>query len=168
MKQEQAYTVSIGLLAFVDTYLTATVFPVPVWVTFIAWASFFIVGGGKAGLVKSVVSNLIGLAIASLTLLALSYSGSTPMAAAILVGIGSAAMVQASRLKILDILPAIVWGFASTVGTTVATGKAITTIGISNPALVAASALVVGGLFGFVSEIFGEALRSKSPKNRTA
>ncbi|WP_329955914.1 DUF1097 family protein [Cupriavidus necator] len=45
----------MGLFAFADTYLTATVFPVPVWATFIAWASFFVVGGGTAGFVKRAV-----------------------------------------------------------------------------------------------------------------
>lgn len=162
MKQVQAYTVSIGILAFVDTYLTGTAFPVPVWVTFIAWASFFIVGGGPAGFVKSVTSNLCGLLIASATLLVLAWAGVSPLSAAIMVGVGSAGMVQASRLKILNILPAIVWGFASTVGTSVATGKDITTPGIHNPALVAAAALVLGGIFGFVSEVVGEALKGKS------
>jgi len=78
---------------------------------------------------------------------------------AVLVGIGSAAMVQASKIKLLDVLPAIVWGFASTVGTMVATGKAITTAGIGNPALIAAAALVTGAVFGFVSEVVGEALQ---------
>ncbi|OGB03029.1 MAG: hypothetical protein A3G29_08870 [Burkholderiales bacterium RIFCSPLOWO2_12_FULL_64_99] len=161
MKSKEAYTVSIGLLAVVDTYLTATVLPVPVWVTFIAWASFFIVGGGNKGLVQSVASNFTGLVISSLTLLAIAFLPGTPIAAAVLVGIGSAAMVQASKSTLLSILPAIVWGFASTVGTTVATGKPITTVGIDNPALVAATALVVGALFGYVSEVFGEALTDK-------
>jgi hypothetical protein len=164
MKQQQAFTFSIGLLAFVDTYLTATILPVPVWVTFIAWASFFIVGGGNAGLFKSISSNLTGLVISSMTLLAIEFSGLTPLTAAVMVGLGSAIMVQASRLTLLNILPAIVWGFASTVGTTVATGKNITTIGIDNPALIAATALVVGGLFGYVSEIFGNALTGKEHK----
>ncbi len=36
MKKSEAFTLSIGVLAVVDTYITATVFPVPVWVTFIA------------------------------------------------------------------------------------------------------------------------------------
>lgn len=161
MKKQEAYTVSIGLLAIVDTFLTATVLPIPVWVTFIAWASFFIVGGGKAGLGQSIASNLTGVIISSLTLLAISFSSATPIVIAILVGIGSAAMVQASKVKLLNILPAIVWGFASTVGTTAATGKAITTIGLDNPALVAATALIVGGLFGYISEIAGEALCAK-------
>lgn len=164
MKKQEAYTVSIGLLAIVDTFLTATVLPIPVWVTFIAWASFFIVGGGKAGLGQSIASNLTGVIISSLTLLAISFSSATPIVIAILVGIGSAAMVQASKVKLLNILPAIVWGFASTVGTTAATGKAITTIGLDNPALVAATALLVGGLFGYISEIVGEALCAKRTK----
>lgn len=164
MKSKEAYTVSIGLLAVVDTYLTATALPVPVWVTFIAWASFFIVGGGNKGLVRSVASNLAGLLISSVTLLAIASFPSAPIYAALLVGIGSAAMVQASKSTLLSILPAIVWGFASTVGTTVATGKPITTAGLGNPALVAATALVVGALFGYASEWLGEALTEKQAR----
>ena len=162
MKKTDALTVSIGVLAVVDTYVTATVFPVPVWVTFIAWASFFVVGGGPRGFVQSVASNLTGLVIASLSLMAIASSGTPPLAAAICVGVGSAAMVQVSKLKLLNVLPAVVWGFASTVGTTVATGKAITAVGIQNPALVAAAALVTGAVFGIVSEAFGEALSHKA------
>jgi len=161
MKKSEAFTVSIGVLAVVDTYITATVFPVPVWVTFIAWASFFVVGGGSAGFVQSVASNLTGLVIASLSLLAIASSTQTPVIAAICVGVGSAAMVQASKIKLLNVLPAVVWGFASTVGTTVATGQAITTAGIHNPALVAAAALITGALFGIVSEVLGNALTRK-------
>jgi hypothetical protein len=164
MKKISAYTISIGFLAFVDTYLTATALPVPVWVTFIAWASFFVVGGGNAGFVRSVASNLTGLAISALSLLGIAHFGASPMSAGILVGIGSALMVQASRFKLLDILPAIVWGFASTVGTTVATGKPITTMGYDNPALIAAVALITGAVFGYVSEVIGEVLQAKSSK----
>jgi hypothetical protein len=162
MKSKEAYTVSIGLLAVADTYLTAAILPIPVWVTFIAWASFFIVGGGSRGLIQSVASNLTGLAIGSLTLLAISSTSSAPLVAAILVGLGSAAMVQASKATLLNALPAVVWGFASTVGTTVASGMPITTLGIGNPAIVAAAALIVGGLFGYVSELFGEFLTDKT------
>jgi hypothetical protein len=165
MKKTEALTVSIGVLAFVDTYITATVFPVPVWVTFIAWASFFVVGGGTAGFVKSVASNLTGLVVASLSLLAILDSNQTPIIAAICVGVGvgagSAAMVQTSRLKLLNVLPAVVWGFASTVGTAVATGKAITTVSVQNPALVAAAALITGAVFGIVSEKLCEVLTRK-------
>ncbi|PSN10509.1 DUF1097 domain-containing protein, partial [filamentous cyanobacterium CCP5] len=34
MKQSEALTISIGVLGGVDVFLTATVIPVPVWVTF--------------------------------------------------------------------------------------------------------------------------------------
>lgn len=167
MKKLEAYSLSIGVLGAVDTYLTATIIPVPVWVTFIAWASFFILGGKRSGLVRSVASNLMGIAIASLTLLTIAGLGAHPLIVAICVGIGSAAMVQASKLPLLTAIPAIVWGFASTVGTTVATGNPITTPGLANPALVAAAAMILGGLFGYLSELWGDALhREESAPSR--
>lgn len=161
MKQLEAYSISIGVLGAVDTFLTATVIPVPVWVTFIAWASFFILGGKFEGLKRSIASNLTGIIIASLTLIAISVLNGNPVIAAICVGIGSAAMVQASKISLLSAIPAIVWGFASTVGTTVATNTPITTLDWNNPALVVATAMILGGIFGFLSEIWGNAMCEK-------
>ena len=125
MRKLDAYSISIGVLGAIDTYLTATLILVPVWVTFIAWASFFILGGKRSGLTQSIASNLTGIAIASITLLAIALLNGNPLIAAICVGIGSAAMVQASKIPLLRAIPAIVWGFASTVGTSVATGMPI-------------------------------------------
>ena len=169
MKKLDAYSVSIGVLGAIDTYLTATLILVPVWVTFIAWASFFILGGKSSGLLQSVASNLTGIVIASLTLLTISTLGGSPIIAAICVGIGSAAMVQASKISLLTAIPAIVWGFASTVGTTVATGKPITTAGLENPSLVAAAAMILGGVFGYLSEVWGDAMcrENTSARERT-
>lgn len=161
MKQLEAYSISIGVLGAVDTFLTATVIPVPVWVTFIAWASFFILGGKFEGLKRSIASNLTGILIASSTLIAISVLNGNPVIAAICVGIGSAAMVQASKISLLSAIPAIGWGFASTVGTTVATNTPITTLDWNNPALVAATAMILGGIFGFLSEIWGNAMCEK-------
>jgi hypothetical protein len=70
-------------------------------------------------------------------------------------------MVQASKVPLLSILPAIVWGFASTVGTTAVGGKPMTTPGLENPALIAAAALITGAVFGYASELLGDALTSK-------
>lgn len=164
MNNNQALSISIGVLGGIDTYLTATVIPVPVWVTFIAWASFFALGGGASGFVRSVASNLTGIFIASLTLLAVAGLSQDPVVVAICVGVGSAAMVQASKVPLLSVTPAIVFGFASTVGTTVATGSPITTPGLANPALVAAAAMVIGGAFGYVSEVLGNVLTTKEPQ----
>jgi hypothetical protein len=58
-----ALTTSIAVLGGFNTDLTATVFPILVWVTLIAWASFFACGGGVPGLVNSIASNWIGILI---------------------------------------------------------------------------------------------------------
>jgi len=169
MRKLDAYSISIGVLGAIDTYLTATLILVPVWVTFIAWASFFILGGKRSGLTQSIASNLTGIAIASITLLAITLLNGNPLIAAICVGIGSAAMVQASKIPLLKAIPAIVWGFASTVGTSVATGMPITTAGLNNPGIVAAAAMILGGLFGYLSELWGDAMTQESiaTRNRT-
>ncbi len=158
MRQLDALSISIGVLGAVATLITATVLTVPVWVIFIAWASFFILGAGTDGMVKSIASNLTGVVIASLTLLVVHALGGGTAITAIAVGVGSAAMVQASKIGLLSKIPAIVWGFACTVGTTAATGHGITTASIDNPALVTALAMVLGAVFGIASEYWGAAM----------
>lgn len=162
MNKYLALTVSIGVLGGVDTYLTATVLPIPVWVTFIAWASFFACGGGAGGLLKSVVSNWVGIAIASVSLLCIGGFGGSALAAAICVGLGSAGMILMTRVRLTSFPPAIVFGFASTVGTVAATGHPIATSGLHQPSLVAAATMLVGALFGYVSEILADALATKA------
>ncbi|MFK7762943.1 MAG: DUF1097 domain-containing protein [Roseobacter sp.] len=157
-----AAMISLGVLGAIDTYITATLIPVPVWVTFIAWASFFACGGGKAGIVKSVASNFTGILIASITLLIIEVGPTAPVFAAILVGLGTSAMVFASGVKLLDFPPAIVFGFASLVGTTAATQSTITGGGASmHPTLIAMLAMAIGAAFGFASEIGTKVLSSK-------
>lgn len=168
MQAKDALSISIGVLGGVATLLTAEVLDVPVWVIFIAWASFFIVGGGKAGLVRSVASNVTGIAIATATLLVIDALDGGSVVAAICVGLGSAAMVQASKVELLSTIPAIVWGFASTVGTQAVTGTPITEGSIDNPALIAAVAMVLGALFGIVSERVGAAMTAEGGARRLA
>lgn len=158
-----AAMISLGVLGAIDTYITATILPVPVWVTFIAWASFFACGGGQRGLVKSVASNWTGIIIASITLLVIEFGPTHPVFAAILVGLGTAAMILVSAVPLLNFPPAIVFGFASLVGTTVATGAGVTTAGINHPTLVAMTAMLLGGVFGLVSELGTQMLSAKKP-----
>jgi hypothetical protein len=156
-----ALTTSIAVLGGLDTYLTATVLPIPVWVTFIAWASFFACGGGSAGFVKSVASNWVGVIISSLCLLAIAAIPGSAAFAGVSVGIGSGAMILASSHRALGFPPAIVFGFASTVGTVAATGHPITDMTIGNPALIAAFSMLVGASFGFVSEKLADVLAAR-------
>lgn len=151
MSKATALSISVGVLGMVSTLMTATIWNLPVWVLFLAWASFFFVGSGMSGLLKSVACNWTGIVIAACTLLAVQ--GTTgALWLSVAVGLGSFAMVQVSRLPWISATPAIVFGFAMTVGTIAATGKPITDLGFSNPALVAATTALVGAAFGVASE----------------
>ena len=138
MRQPDALSISIGVLGGVATLMTATVLTVPVWVIFIACASFFILGGATDGLVRSIASNLTGIVIASLPLLVIHTLGGGT-AAAVAVGVGSAAMV----------------------GTVAVTGHGITTASLHNPALVAALSMVLGAVFGIASEYWGATMTTR-------
>jgi hypothetical protein len=61
----------------------------------------------------------------------------------------------------LSVIPAIVWGFASTVGTAAVTGRPVTLLSLGNPVLMAAVAMVLGGLFGIASESIASALTQR-------
>lgn len=165
MKQSEALTLSIGVLGGVDVLLTSTVLPVPVWITFTAWASFFIVGGGKKGLITSILCNITGIVIASLSLLAASSLGGQVIVAAICVGIGSAAMVQASRLSFtMGFTPAIVLGFSQTVGATAA-GFELNSPLTAQATVITVIAMITGAIFGFVSEIWANSMTTATTES---
>lgn len=158
MQAKEATTVSIGALAVVATYLTETAVLVPTWVTFIGWTSFYAVGAGTTGFVRSTLANLGGVVIGSITLVAMHMGANSALVIALAVGLGSALAVQASKVSVLGALPAIFFGFSCTVGTVAVTGKSILTMTIDSPALVAATALLLGNLFGVASQRLAEAL----------
>jgi len=158
MQDKEATTVSIGVFAAIATYLTETAVLVPTWVAFIGWTSFYAVGAGPSGFVRSALANLGGVVIGSITLLAMHWGANSALLVAVAVGIGSAIAVQASKMSLLGALPAIFFGFSCTVGTVAVTGKSIATLGVDSPVLVAATALLLGNVFGIASQWFAEVL----------
>ncbi len=162
MDSRTALTLSIGVLGGVAVALTAEIITVPIWVVFLAWASFFFVGGGPTAWVRSVASNLTGVVIASASLFAAYLLGGSLLAVAVAVGVGSALMVQASWVGLLSTTPAVVVGFASTVSTVAGTGNDVTVTTISHPGLVAAVACVLGASFGLLSEYLATEMTAKS------
>lgn len=162
VSEKNALTLSIGILGAVAVWLTAFVIEVPVWVVFIAWASFFILGGGPKGLLQSAASNLTGIAIASLCLLVAQQASLGVWLTGVVVGIGSALMVAVSRVPLLSAIPAIVWGFASTVGTTAVTGREMLySDSIGHPVLIVVTAMLLGGLFGIASESLAKVMTTR-------
>ena len=158
MDSRSALTLSIGVLGGLAVALTAQVITVPIWVVFLAWASFFFVGGGVNGWVRSLTSNIAGVIIASASLYAAHLMGASLWVTAFAVGVGSAVMVQASWVPLLSTTPAVVVGFASTVSTVAGTGNDITVTTISHPGLVAAMACLLGASFGLLSEYVAKLL----------
>jgi hypothetical protein len=158
MDSRSALTLSIGVLGGLAVALTAEVITVPIWVVFLTWASFFFVGGGFTGWVRSLSSNLVGVLIASASLYAAHLLGGGMWVTALAVGVGSALMVQASWVPLLSTTPAVVIGFASTVSTVAGIGNTITVTTISHPTLVAAMACLLGASFGLLSEYVAKAL----------
>jgi hypothetical protein len=163
MDSRSALTLSVGVLGGLAVALTAEVITVPIWVVFLTWASFFFVGGGVSGWVRSlscnlVSCNLVGVVIASASLYAAHLMGAGMWATAFAVGIGSAVMVLASWVPLFSTTPAVVVGFASTVSTVAGTGNGITVTSISHPGLVAAVACLLGASFGLLSEYVAKAL----------
>lgn len=156
-----ALATSIAVLGGLDTYLTATLLRIPVWVTFIAWASFFACGGGIGGMVRSIASNLTGILIASSCLMVVEVAPASAVLAGLSVGLGSGMMILAASSGFLGYPPAIVVGFASLVGTVQATGHGVLEAGIAHPTLVAGLSMLVGALFGIASEILAKALTER-------
>jgi len=107
---------------------------------------------------RSVVANLGGVVIGSITLLAMHLGANSAMLIALAVGVASAVAVQASKVSVFGALPAIFFGFSCTVGTAAVTGKWVLTMTIDSPVLVAATALVLGNAFGIASQWLAEML----------
>jgi Protein of unknown function (DUF1097) len=152
-----ALAVSIGLLGAVATYLFLTIGTIQIWVAFLGWASFYHCGGGTAGLGKSIAANLWGVVMAFIALLLITQVNPGlpgPLWPSIVVGITAGILVLGAKLEALSVIPATVYGYASTAGYGLLSGASLTDVNLANPLICVAVSLVVGGLFGIVSEKF--------------
>lgn len=160
-----ALAVSVGLLAVLDTWLffgplSTTLVAGLVWVSFIAWGCHYHAGGGVKGSTTAIVGMSFGalVGMASVMFANSALAGlDTPLALGIAVGLGAAVICLASKIPLLATIPASVYGFASIAGPMVLRGDApeaaiLPTIG----------AVVIGAVFGFVSERLANALTKKS------
>ena len=150
-----ALAVSVGLLGAVATYLFLTLGTIQIWVGFIGWASFYHCGGGTTGLRKSVAANLWGVIMAYIALLLITQVNSGlpgVLWPSIVVGVTAAILVLGAKIEALNIIPATVYGYASTAGYGLLSGASLTTMTAANPLICVSLSLVIGGLFGIVSE----------------
>ena len=166
-----ALSVSIGLLAGVATWLFLG--PIgglglSVWAVFIAWASFYHCGGKEAGLQKTIVHNIFGvivgwIALILVTQIPLGAALGVPLWAGICVAVTVFGLVIAAKNEMLSDIPASVFGFASIAAFALAGGKlgAVTAVSLENPLANIAISMVIGALFGYVSEKVAGAIVKK-------
>lgn len=162
-----ALAISIGLLGAVATWLFLTVGTIQIWIGFIGWASFYHCGGGVEGLRKSVSANLWGVVMATIALLLITQvNPGWPgvLWPSLVVGVTAAILVLGAKFAPFSVIPATVYGYASTAGYGLLSGASLTTINLANPLICVAISLVVGGLFGIVSEQFAGMLKARDAK----
>ncbi len=147
-----ALAISIGVLIAVWTYLALGVAALPVWAGIVAWGAFFAAGGKTTGLVKTIAANLSGVFWAFLALQAANRFGGGVPILAVMVGIAAFFMVLQAKLPLLSFIPGAFLGAATAVSVVVGANGAWTKTIL---------ALVIGALFGYVSELLAGALTSK-------
>jgi hypothetical protein len=139
-----------------------------VWAVFIAWASFYHCGGKEAGLQKTIVHNIFGvivgwIALILVTQIPLGAALGVPLWAGICVAVTVFGLVIAAKNEMLSDIPASVFGFASIAAFALAGGKlgAVTAVSLENPLANIAISMVIGALFGYVSEKVAGAIVKK-------
>jgi hypothetical protein len=160
MSSNTALAISVGVLGAIATYLFLGPLggALAIWAAFIAWGCYFHCGGKEQGLQSAILNNAAGAVIGGLTLLAAgaAIGGSLPAAVwpAICVGIGVAAMVLLANVPVFSVIPAQVYGFASVVAYTLMkdAGGSLTAASMENPVVVIILSMIIGAVFGYVSE----------------
>ena len=151
-----ALGVSIGILIAAWTYIAlGTAAALPVWAGIVAWGCFFAAGGKTTGLTKTIASNVSGVFWA---FVALYLSASLPGigALSLLVGVAALFMVLQSKIPALSFIPGAFLGAATAVSVVVgAEGK------FPHPWARTVVALVLGAVFGYLSEMLAGAIATK-------
>lgn len=157
-----ALAVSIGLLAVLATWLFLTPlhgYDTQVWQAFVAWACYYHCGGKITGVRNTILGMSFGALIGMLSvLLSMQLGGLGQFAAPVAVGVGAAVIVLSAHLSLLSTIPASVYGFACIaglilLGTDMSPQKALLPTVVS---------IVIGAIFGYVSELIGNALAKKN------
>lgn len=161
-----ALAISIGVLAAIATWLClGNGYGLQVWALFIGWGSFYHTGGGSDGLTKSAINHVWGALVATVALVVVGTVGGSVEVTSLLVGASVILLVLGAHLPVLSTIPAAVYGYASTAAFCLLTGVAIGDISATGQAaaMVVAS-LILGNLFGFVSEKLAGAMVKAEPQ----
>ncbi len=161
MSANTALAISVGVLGAIATWLFLGPLggALAIWAAFIAWGCFFHCGGSESGLQSAILGNIAGAVIAGITLWVATQTGvgdtlGLPVWAGICVGVGVAVMVLLANIPIFSAIPAQVYGFAAVVALTLLGNGAgnLASPSMANPVVVIILSMIVGAIFGWVSE----------------
>lgn len=159
-----ALAVSVGLLAVLDTWLfvvpLAVVLPGLVWISFIAWGCHFHSGAGVKGCTTAIVGMSFGAVVGMVAVMLAGgpLAGAGNFAAPIAVGLGAFVICLASKIPPLATIPASVYGFASIAGPILLAGMSA-----QEAILPTIGSIIIGAVFGIVSEKLADVLTKKAP-----
>ncbi|MGD0531555.1 MAG: DUF1097 domain-containing protein [Methyloceanibacter sp.] len=160
MSLNTALAISLGVFGAVAAWLFLGPLggSLQIWAAFIAWGCFYHCGGKEPGLQSTILCTAAGAIIAGITLIVAgaSIGASLPAAVwvAICVGLGVAAMVLLANVPLFASIPAQVYGFASVVALVLLGNSAanLTGISLTNPVVAIILSMILGAVFGYVSE----------------
>lgn len=133
-----------------------------IWAVFIAWGSFYSAGGGENGLKTAIIGAIWGSLLATLALIAIPHVGGGVLGTAAVVGVTVALMILGAHVPLLASIPSAVYGYAATVAFALLKGGAdplVPDITI-NPFLNIVVSMVIGAIFGYVSEKIAKSVAS--------
>jgi hypothetical protein len=162
MPKLAALALSVGVLAVIAVWLFGqsplVAAKMQVWQAFIAWGCHFQAGGKLQGSRNTLLCMVFGAIVGMVAALAIPHLGVlSGLAAPVAVGVGAAVIVVASKVPLLETIPASVYGFAAIFGLLGLSQGLAPTAAILPTAL----SVLVGVVFGYVSEIVADVLTRK-------
>ncbi|MEO6387440.1 MAG: DUF1097 domain-containing protein [Croceibacterium sp.] len=162
-----ALTVAVGVLAVLDTWLfglaALAAFGLQVWISFISWGTHFQAGGKATGTITAIACMSFGALVGMVAVILAggAFAGLGTMAVPVAVGLGAAVIVLASKVPYLGIPPIGFYGFAS-----IAAVILLKDVEATDALVPVVISIIIGALFGFVSEIITNAMTK--PDGETA
>jgi len=156
-----ALAVSVGVLAVGATWLfflpALAMANLQVWQGFIAWGCHYHCGGKLTGTRNTIICMSWGSVVGMAAVLLAAHLPFGVLAAPVAVGLGATIIVLSSKVPLLSAIPASVYGFASIAGL-ILLGTGMTATKALLPTILS---IIIGAIFGYVSEALAGALTKK-------
>ncbi|MGE7991146.1 DUF1097 domain-containing protein [Pseudomonas sp. NPDC089554] len=166
-----ATAIGVGIMGGVAAWLFLSVGTLLIWAAFVAWASYFAIGGDRTAIGLNLTSNAFGVAVAWLVaLLALANPFDAlpaPVWVGILVSLSVLLYILASPIPAFSSVPAVTLGYATTFAFLSQTPGAFTypallSISLHNALLIVLLSMSLGTGFAVASARLSSTLASKA------